>query len=168
MGGVDKADMLLSLYRTCYRSRKWYHRIAFHLFSFAAVNAWLGFQQIGGNESLVNFLGIICFSLIKGSDQSTQNIQETPKSPAYRSLRAYDVPIDIKHIKFDHWPAWLMCQTRKGVKIRTARKKPNYTAQNAKFFCVCPITSALDNIMEFNAETSYSRRYTYQVFYKAT
>ena len=39
MGGVDKADMLLSLYRTRYRSRKWYHRIAFHLFSLAAVNA---------------------------------------------------------------------------------------------------------------------------------
>ena len=26
MGGVDKADMLLSLYRTKLRSRKWYHR----------------------------------------------------------------------------------------------------------------------------------------------
>ena len=25
IGGVDKADMLLSLYRTKYRSRKWYH-----------------------------------------------------------------------------------------------------------------------------------------------
>ena len=41
MGGVDKADMLLALYRTKYRSRKWYQRIAFHLISQCAVNAWI-------------------------------------------------------------------------------------------------------------------------------
>ena len=30
MGGVDKFDMMLSLYRTKYRSRKWYQRIALY------------------------------------------------------------------------------------------------------------------------------------------
>ena len=39
IGRVDKADMLLSLYHTKYRSRKWYHQIGFHLFSLAALNS---------------------------------------------------------------------------------------------------------------------------------
>lgn len=69
MGGVDKADMLLSLYRTKYRSRKWYHLIGFHLFSLAAVNSWLVYQQIGGSDTFLKFLGKLCFSLIKGTTQ---------------------------------------------------------------------------------------------------
>ena len=61
MLGVDKADMLLSLFRTRYRSRKLYHRIAFHLFSLAAVNPWLLYQRIGGDDTLVKFLGKYMF-----------------------------------------------------------------------------------------------------------
>jgi hypothetical protein len=41
MGGVDKADMFLSLYRTKLRTKKWYHRIAFHLLSLAVVNSFV-------------------------------------------------------------------------------------------------------------------------------
>ena len=37
MGGVDKSDMMLALYRTKYRSRKWNQRIALHLISQCAV-----------------------------------------------------------------------------------------------------------------------------------
>ena len=37
MGGVDKADMLLSLYRTKYRCRKWYQQIVCHVWSQAVV-----------------------------------------------------------------------------------------------------------------------------------
>ena len=56
MGGVDKADMLSSLYRTRYRCRKWYHRIAFHFFSLAVTNSWVIFRQLGGHKPLVRFL----------------------------------------------------------------------------------------------------------------
>lgn len=33
MGGVDKSDNMLALYQSKYRSRKWYHRINFHIIS---------------------------------------------------------------------------------------------------------------------------------------
>ena len=41
MGGVDKSDMMLALYRTRYWTRKWYQRIVTQLFSQACVNSWV-------------------------------------------------------------------------------------------------------------------------------
>ena len=60
MGGVDKADMLLSFYRTKFRSQNWYYRIAFHLFSLASTNACIVYKKIGDTVFLVNFLHKIC------------------------------------------------------------------------------------------------------------
>ena len=40
-GGMDKMDILHSLYRSKIHTRKWYLRIASHLFSLAAVNSWI-------------------------------------------------------------------------------------------------------------------------------
>ena len=40
MGGVGKADMLLSLYCSKMRSRKWYHRLVGYLVSVALINSF--------------------------------------------------------------------------------------------------------------------------------
>ena len=74
MGGVDKADMLLSLYRTKYRSRKWYHRVSFHLFSLAVCNSWIMHKSMGGNKRLVDFSAEICISLISGTSGTAKFI----------------------------------------------------------------------------------------------
>lgn len=39
MGGVDLVDTLIALYRTTIRSKKWYHKIYFHLMDVCVVNA---------------------------------------------------------------------------------------------------------------------------------
>ena len=41
MGGVDKYDMLMSLYRNAMKFNKLYKRIMFHLFDLCIVNVWL-------------------------------------------------------------------------------------------------------------------------------
>lgn len=41
MGGVDLSDMLVSLYRTDIKSRRFYLRIFFYLVDLTIVNAWL-------------------------------------------------------------------------------------------------------------------------------
>ncbi|MGH0160006.1 UNVERIFIED_CONTAM: hypothetical protein FKN15_038609 [Acipenser sinensis] len=41
MGGVDLQDSLIALYQTKIRSKKWYHRIVFHMMDFTLVQAWL-------------------------------------------------------------------------------------------------------------------------------
>ena len=51
MGGVDNMDMLLSLYRSKIHTRKWYLRIAFNLFSLAAVNSWILYKELGGSNN---------------------------------------------------------------------------------------------------------------------
>ena len=41
MGGVDLLDSLLGYYRNKIKSKKWYHRIFFHLIDMVIVNAWI-------------------------------------------------------------------------------------------------------------------------------
>lgn len=45
MGGVDLADMLLSLNRINYRSKKWYNRVFAHLLDIATNNAWVLYKR---------------------------------------------------------------------------------------------------------------------------
>jgi hypothetical protein len=45
MGGVDLADMLISLYRTPWKSKKWYLRVLVHCLDIAKVNAWLLYRR---------------------------------------------------------------------------------------------------------------------------
>lgn len=45
MGGVDKMDALIAFYRMFFRSKKWYHRLFFHFFDVAIVNAWLVYRR---------------------------------------------------------------------------------------------------------------------------
>ena len=45
MGGVDKADMYLSLYRLKFRSQKWYHRIVTHFFNLAIRNSYVLYKD---------------------------------------------------------------------------------------------------------------------------
>ena len=45
MGGVDKLDGLIALYRIFFRNRKWYHRIVWHLIDICVCNAWLIYRR---------------------------------------------------------------------------------------------------------------------------
>ena len=45
MGGVDLLDSLIGLYRIRIRSKKWYHRLFFHLLDMTVINAWLLYKR---------------------------------------------------------------------------------------------------------------------------
>ncbi|XP_046388862.1 piggyBac transposable element-derived protein 2-like [Ischnura elegans] len=45
MGGVDKCDFLLAIYKTKIRTRKWTLRMANHAFDLAVVNSWLNYRS---------------------------------------------------------------------------------------------------------------------------
>ncbi|XP_063902705.1 piggyBac transposable element-derived protein 3-like, partial [Zophobas morio] len=51
MGGVDKSDFLVALYRTFIRSKKWTLRIIFHYFNIAVCNSWLEYRRDASKES---------------------------------------------------------------------------------------------------------------------
>ena len=68
MGGVDKTDMLMALYKSKCRTSKWYQRIAIHLFSLAVVNAWVICRESGGAGALLPFLQNIAICLVRGEN----------------------------------------------------------------------------------------------------
>ena len=45
VGGVDLADMLISLYRTPYKTRRWYLWVVLHLIDICKVNVWLLYRR---------------------------------------------------------------------------------------------------------------------------
>lgn len=45
MGGVDLIDSLIGLYRINLRSKKWYHRLFFHLVDMTVINVWLLYRR---------------------------------------------------------------------------------------------------------------------------
>ena len=102
MGGVDKADMYLALYRTRLRTRKWYHRIAFHVISLAVINAHIIYREVGGQGALLDFLIDICrcwlASQESGSDSSDEMVVADPILIV--SQNQFD--------KKNHWP--LQCE----------------------------------------------------------
>lgn len=104
MGGVDKADMLLSLYRTKMRTRKWYRRIAFHLISLAVVNSFVVYRQLGGTGSLLDFHVDICRSLLQGENNIGSDEEDTPPAKKTRSLKASMVPQSVRSDNIVHWP----------------------------------------------------------------
>ena len=97
MGGVDKANMYLPLYRSKFRSRKWYHRIVTHFFNLAVVNSYVLYKELGGNGPLVDFLSNICRCLMAVVDFPDNHNDEIPRiAKKVRSVRANDVPDAIR------------------------------------------------------------------------
>ena len=60
MGGVDKMDKMLSLYKIKTRTKKWTVRDIMHFVDFALSNAWLEYRDIviaSGSKKFLDFLG---------------------------------------------------------------------------------------------------------------
>ena len=56
MGGVDKADMYVSLYGTSRKSKKWWHRILFGLIDRTVCNAYVVYKKLKDEKaSLLDF-----------------------------------------------------------------------------------------------------------------
>ncbi|KAL9981764.1 hypothetical protein ACROYT_G010511 [Oculina patagonica] len=63
MGGVDLCDMLMSMYRVCHRSTKYYMHIVFYCIGVAIVNGWLLYrrQMTQKNVSSKNHMSLLLF-----------------------------------------------------------------------------------------------------------
>lgn len=119
MGGVDLADMLIALYRTEVKTRRWYIKVFWHLVDIAKVNGWIlyrrHYQQYGlprnKNKSLLIFSQEIAEALImankvptssnRGRPSKRKSVEKRPggKKPA--------VPLPCHDVRYDclgHWP----------------------------------------------------------------
>ena len=112
MGGVDKSDMMLALYRTKYRTRKWYQRLAMHFFSQSCVNAWIVHCSLcpDNSSSYIDFILDIALCLLHGQ----HNLLHCPENPEpqlkKKRVSRCDVPMVIRYDKYDHWP--ILCDLK--------------------------------------------------------
>lgn len=119
MGGVDKSDFLIALYRTFIRSKKWTLRVIFHYFNLGVCNSWLEYQadmEYQGvpkksRMDLLQFTMAIVEALAfsgclvntpKHGRPSTGSPRNSPVSTKRRKILA--VPInDVRYDNFGHW-----------------------------------------------------------------
>ena len=117
MGGVDLADMLISLYRTNIKTRRWYLKVLFHCVDISKVNAWLLYRrhchQMNVSKkqqlSLLKFTSAIAHGLANAAKvphvgrPGKRRASDTPSSVP----RKQPAPVPYDDSRYDnvaHWP----------------------------------------------------------------
>jgi hypothetical protein len=91
MGGVDKLDALVAVYRTRIRQRKWYWALVAYLLDVSVVNGWLLMKKIMPNDnhakSLLSFRRYIALTFLQSFGVKPHQGRST--NPANNDVR-YD------------------------------------------------------------------------------
>lgn len=118
MGGVDKLDGMVAVYRTRMRQRKWWWPIFSYLFDVSIVNAWLLFRKIHptheASGALLKFRRYLALTLLKSYGQKSNKGKVTP-APSY----------DVRYDKTNHLPEYSENERRCA-----------HCGKNAKFICI--------------------------------
>ena len=114
MSGVDLSDMIISLYRTPLKSKRWYLALFGQLLDMSIVNAWLLYRKdtrlLGNGKSkpLCVFRSEIAFSLPRAGRQCRRGRPSTEEAPtAAKKIKRAVVPrptTDVRYDNIDHWP----------------------------------------------------------------
>uniref|UniRef100_A0A0B6ZX71 PiggyBac transposable element-derived protein domain-containing protein n=1 Tax=Arion vulgaris TaxID=1028688 RepID=A0A0B6ZX71_9EUPU len=144
MGGVDKADMLRSLYDPDRKSKKWWHRLFFAMIEMAYVNAFVIYKEIHHESTLLEFrrnlaMGLIAQGKIPVKKKGRPSISTTPEQPKKRRKNNFSVSKDIRRQNLGaHWPTFVqergrceMCSTKK------IQSKPHSKCSFCNVFLCC-------------------------------
>lgn len=157
MGGVDKADQLISYYRTFIRSKKWILRMIAHAFDLIVVNCWLQYEKdadhynINKNKKkdLLHFRMELAENLIKVGQNvplkrrgrpraDTGDSHEVLTTPKVRKVDSSQPTDDVRKDKFDHFPEF-------DTKVHTSRCKNPGCKRKTHIFCIkCNIHLCID------------------------
>ena len=112
-------DSLMGLYRIHIHSKKYYHRIFFHLVDMAIVNAWLLYRraqaQVGLGQTtkllpLSDFKAEVAEGLckvrkLKGRKRSAGRPEACPLRAKVQRVRGQPIPVaDVRFDEVGHWP----------------------------------------------------------------
>lgn len=120
MGGVDLADMLISLYRTSIKTRRWYLKVLFHCLDIAKVNAWLLYRRQQDQLNVPKKQQLTLLKFITTIAQSLVNAGKIPNSvgrPRKRKASGTPSPVsrkqpapvpcdDARYDNVGHWPEY--------------------------------------------------------------
>ena len=137
MGGVDKCDMLMSLYRNAMKSNKWYKRIMFHLFDMCVVNAWLLYRASrGATICLAKFKLDIAHVLLKFEEPEAHDV--VPQGGNGRNaVFANMVNADARYDRVDHFPQNIESSFAQRCKLAACKRRCKYVCRKyGVYLCV--------------------------------
>lgn len=105
MGGVDRADQNIGLYRVCIRGKKWYSSLFSHCIDMAEQNAWQLHKFNGGKMDHLTFRRCIASGLLETFKKTTKR-GPSKQSKYHRMESRYD--------RLDHLIVYQEKQTRCG------------------------------------------------------
>ncbi|GFN74555.1 PiggyBac transposable element-derived protein 3 [Plakobranchus ocellatus] len=146
MGGVDKADMLCSLYGINRKSRKWWHRLFFGVIDRMLVNSFVVYNKIEEKSMpLLLFRRLVAQHLLTaarppqiGRPLSTSR-PGTPQNPLKRRKTDYSVSADIRLTNRGvHWPVFVKKRGRCEVCSQNkVESRPHSQCSTYKVFLCC-------------------------------
>lgn len=89
MGGVDRADQNISLYRTSIRGKKWYFPLICHCLDMCVQNAWHLYRQGGGKKDHLRFRQALALALLETNKKSNKRGPSRPSRNLHEHSR-YD------------------------------------------------------------------------------
>jgi len=93
MGGIDRADQNISLYRCGIRGKKWYFPLLAHCFDVSEQNAWQLYQADGGTMDHLEFRRHIATSILQSNLKITESrgrpSKKTPFDSRFDGLNHY-------------------------------------------------------------------------------
>ena len=116
MGGVDKLDHLIALYRIKTRTKKWTVKLIFHFVDFALVNAWLEYRRAAElcdpsskYMDLLEFRSQVAEALMKttpltlpvGRPRMDDSVDDDPAAKRPYIRRSIN---DVRYDRVDHLP----------------------------------------------------------------
>ncbi|XP_064461536.1 piggyBac transposable element-derived protein 3-like isoform X2 [Ornithodoros turicata] len=116
MGGLDLLDSTLGYCRINIKSKKWYHKIAFHILDLAAVNAWLLYRRATGHQmALIDFKLSVAEGLCKVGKRMQKRKRGCPSNEVESQLeekkrRGRAAPVPQQDVRLDgvcHFPVFL-------------------------------------------------------------
>ncbi len=146
MGGVDKMDHLVALYRHSVRQKKWYMRIFYHFLNVAVVNAWLIYKHDNpeGNDLLAFKSGtaralINMGNLEQRRGRGRPSLSDEPQQPVKRKRppHGFRAATEVRfHDVGSHWPVMQEKQNR--CHDKNCQKKTRFQCGKCKE-AVCPL-----------------------------
>ena len=153
MRGVDLSDMLISLYQTKIKTKRWYHKVLFHCADIAKVNAWLLYRKycnqlyvpkkkqlnllkftISVASAVIN-AGTIQRSTVGRPWKRKSDTDDIPQSVIKKSVIQEPVE-DVRYDNIAYWPEY-----------RESKNKCRYCkTENGRVYCMkCNLCLCLSN-----------------------
>lgn len=122
MGAIDLHDMLVEIYRTDIKCKRYYIRIIFHIVDMCIVNSWLMYKRhckqlnIMKYDSLLTFKMNIAIGLLKAGKDKVKTRKSgslTPPSNITKKYKRSNLPVpDVRFDGYQHWPIYIKDKQR--------------------------------------------------------